>query len=313
MDADSRWLEEKLGIEETYGPWTAHNIDLGHGLFTIREGVPGEALKLRRVLQIVSDLVGGQLDGLRVLDLACLEGLYAIEFARHGAQACAIEGREQNLEKARFAARVLGLEQIGFYQDDVRNLCEERYGSFDVVLCLGILYHLDAPDVFDFLKSIYHVCRGFLIIDTHISLEPLESYSYEGREYWGRTVFEHEPDASEEEVSNNLWASLDNPSSVHLTLSSLCNVLSHLGFSSVYECYVPEEPTKPENRVTLLAVKGQRGQPVACPPMPEGFVYDLPEPAVPPKVKPGLRTLERIVPARIKNVIKSILFVEQQD
>ena len=44
-------------------------------------------------------------------------------------------------------------------QDDVRNLSVEKHGEFDVVLCLGNLYHLGAPDVFSFAARLSEVCR----------------------------------------------------------------------------------------------------------------------------------------------------------
>src|SRR3989442_14143808 len=100
-----------------------------------------------------SDITNKPLDSLRVLDLACLEGLYGKEFARHGAAVFGKEGRKANIEKARFAKDALALENIRFVQDNVRNLSVQKYGYFDVVLCLGILYHLHVPDVFHFRRG----------------------------------------------------------------------------------------------------------------------------------------------------------------
>ena len=40
---------------------------------------------------------------LRVLDLACLEAQFGIEFALHGSNVVGVEGREVNLAKAQFA------------------------------------------------------------------------------------------------------------------------------------------------------------------------------------------------------------------
>ena len=91
----------------------------------------------------MSDLAKRPISELRILHLACLEGQYAVEFARQGAQVVAIEGREANIEKARFSKRALGLDNLELIHGDVRDLSRERHGSFDIVLCLGILYHLD--------------------------------------------------------------------------------------------------------------------------------------------------------------------------
>jgi 2-polyprenyl-3-methyl-5-hydroxy-6-metoxy-1,4-benzoquinol methylase len=257
MNADS--IESKRRqVVERFGPWSAHNIRLTDDVYTMGKGIVGDEIKLRRVLQSVADVSGKPLANLRILDLACLEGLYAVEFARHGAQVVGLEGRTVNLAKARFAKEVLGLENLELLQDDVRNLSRAKYGVFDVVLCLGILYHLDAPDVFYFLEQIAEVCQSFAVIDTHISLTPEQSYLHREREYWGRVYAEHEVNATAEEKAERLWASLDNPKSFWLTRPSLYNVLTQVGFTSVYECHLPPEAVKPEDRLTLVAIRGKR-------------------------------------------------------
>ena len=132
----------KQDIIARYGPWTAHSVRLADG--SIRSTTHWDT-RPRRFVQIASDLSRKSIEGLRVLDLACLEE-FGIEFALQGARVVATEGRPANLEKARFAKEALGLNKLELVLDDVRNLCVDRYGTFDVVLCLGILYHLDAPD-----------------------------------------------------------------------------------------------------------------------------------------------------------------------
>ena len=115
-------IDAKNDVITKYGNWTAHNICLQDDVYTIAPRIVGDEVKLRRIVQCVFDLAGGSVEGLRILDLACLEGLYAIEFARHKASCLGIEGREANIEKARFARQVLGLDNLDFVQDDVRNL-----------------------------------------------------------------------------------------------------------------------------------------------------------------------------------------------
>jgi len=58
-------------------------------------------------------------------------------------------------------------------------------GEFDLVLCSGILYHLDAPDVFTFLESVASVTRRYAFIDTHISMSPWEKVSFKGKTITG--------------------------------------------------------------------------------------------------------------------------------
>ena len=147
--------QEKARIVERYGDWINHNIHLGSDFFTMGKDVrTGAEVKLTRILQMVGDVAGGSLEPLRVLDLACLEGLYGLEFALHGAEVVGIEGREPNIEKARFAQSSLGLENMRLFHGDVRQISAARYGTFDVVLCLGIFYHLDKCDIPAFLSRL---------------------------------------------------------------------------------------------------------------------------------------------------------------
>ncbi|NWJ47913.1 MAG: methyltransferase domain-containing protein [Chloroflexi bacterium] len=248
--------QRNVAIVEKYGPWT-HNIYLGEGFYTLSDGLEHADYRVKLFLRIVSDLAGKPLNTLRVLDLACLNGIYGLEFAMHGAQVVGIEGREANLVKAQFAKDTLGLDNIELVVDDVRNLSREKYGLFDVVICSGIVYHLDTPDVFGFIEKIGEVCTGLTIVDGHISFTPNEKREYKGETYWGRSYREHVPGATAEEIEKNLLASLDNSSSFWLTLLSLNNLLARSGFTSVYECHYPVRIERYRDRVTLVAMKGK--------------------------------------------------------
>lgn len=264
--------QERDEIIRRFGPWTAHNIRLAGNLTTIDGQDEGSSNQLQRLMQFVADITREPFANLRVVDLGCLEGLYAIEFAQHGATVVGIEGRAPSITKARFAQKVLGLTNLEFAQDDVRNLSREKYGKFDVVLCVGILYHLSAPDVFSFAQKLSEVCVRLAIIDTHVSLASREHRTHRGKTYWGVTYHEHRPGATTEEKADALWASLDNEQSFWLTRPSLYNLLQDVGFTSVYECRNPPEINQPSDRITLLAVKGEPARVVSTPqvtPIPE--------------------------------------------
>lgn len=270
-------IDKKNEVITRHGPWTAHNIHLQDDIYTIAPGIVGDEVKLRRIVQCVFDLAGGTVEGLRILDLACNEGLYAIEFARHKAKCLAIEGREANIEKARYAKLALSLDNLEIVQDDVRNLSADKYGRFDVVLCLGLLYHLDVPDVFSFVERLGEVCRKICIVDTRITLRPRTRYTYNDKTYWGMKSEEHDPGDSKEKKMARLWASLDNNQAFWLSRATLYNVLSHAGFTTVYECNVPAEPEKPVDRITLVAIKGEACRLLNSPLMAARPGDDMPE------------------------------------
>jgi tRNA (mo5U34)-methyltransferase len=88
--------------------------------------------------------IPADLTGKTVLDIGCNAGFYSIEMKRRGAErVLGIDTEEEYLEQARFATGILGasieLRQMSVY--DVAALNER----FDLVLMLGVLYHLRHP------------------------------------------------------------------------------------------------------------------------------------------------------------------------
>jgi len=212
--------------------------------------------KVRRVMQITRDLSTVPFAELRILDLACGEGVYAIESALRGAGIVAIDSRTERMNEGARAAERIKLTNIRFEQNDVRTVTARSHGHFDVILFLGIMYHLDAGDAVSTLHNIYEMCRRFVVIDTHVALSKRCQVELSGRTYEGEEVREHSDDDPESVRRSRLLASMDNATSFWFSRESLFRLLHDIGFTSVYECLVPREPFKPENRVTVVAMKG---------------------------------------------------------
>jgi SAM-dependent methyltransferase len=305
----SELAKRKAEIEDRYGPWTAHNIQLADDLFTIGPGiVGGSEVRLQQIVQVVADVARAPIDQLRVLDLGALEGLFAVEFARRGATVVAIEGREANLEKIRFAKDVLGLDRLELRLEDVRELHRERHGEFDVVLCLGLLYHLDAPDVFVLLERIRETCRDVTVIETRVHPFPIARREYLGRTYWG--VVGDEPPPHTAPLSREaLWSSIGNPKSFELTRASLSNALSDVGYASVMECHVPAWVTD-EPRGTFVALVRPRQSILIAPPVNERAADRLPESSAPLSVAvrrhPVYRIVRDLIPRGLRRFLKRL-------
>jgi SAM-dependent methyltransferase len=205
--------------------------------------------RVARIARVVCDVSGGSLQGLRILDLGCDQGNFALQLAQLGAaEVVGIEARDQ-VKDATARRDELGLENAHFEQGDVRAITPESHGMFDVVLCLGILYHLDVPEVFQFAENVARLTNRFAIVETQISLSRKRKASYEGREYWGKSY--------PEDVSMR-GASIDNPESFWPTRASLLNLLQSVGFSTVSEVHVPAIPDLDawRDHLVLIAVKG---------------------------------------------------------
>jgi tRNA (mo5U34)-methyltransferase len=122
------------------GEWF-HNLNL-QGVQTAPEHFLGDypTVKWRRF----ASSIPADLRGLSVLDIGCNAGFYSIEMKRRGAQrVLGIDSDEKYLAQARFASRVCGVEvefrNLSVY--DVAALNEK----FDLVLFMGVLYHLRHP------------------------------------------------------------------------------------------------------------------------------------------------------------------------
>ena len=238
---------------ETLKLFAAKGTQGGPGILQVGNA---NSVKVRRVMQITSDLTKMPFEQLRILDLACGEGVYAIEAALRGAKVLAVDARTERMDEGARTARRLGLSHLEFAQNDIRKVNNQSYGQFDVIFFLGILYHLDAQDVFPVLRNIYEMCGQFVVIDTHISLAETDEVEHDRHVYKGTKVREH-ADADPEAVrKSRLLSSLDNTWSFFFTTESLIRLLNDTGFSSVYFCNVPLEPMKPRDRITLVAIKG---------------------------------------------------------
>ena len=124
------------------GPWF-HNLHLPDGTQTCPDHWLGDfpAFKWREVASAIPD----DLRGWSCLDIGCNAGFYSIELARRGGQVLGIDVDERYLRQAHWSAGQFGLrDRIRFQQMQVYDLArlDQR---FDLVLFLGVFYHLRYP------------------------------------------------------------------------------------------------------------------------------------------------------------------------
>src|SRR5215212_3488416 len=125
---------------EELGQWF-HNIDLA-GVQTAPDHFLGDYPQTK--WQRFSSSIPEDLTGKSVLDVGCNGGFYSTEMKRRGAdRVVAIDTDEKYLAQARFAAKVNEVE-IEFRNLSVYQVAEIRE-KFDLVLFMGVLYHLRHP------------------------------------------------------------------------------------------------------------------------------------------------------------------------
>jgi SAM-dependent methyltransferase len=86
-------------------------------------------------------------DAQNILELGSLEGghSFALASQSHINQVVAVEGRADNLERARFVQQELKQSKVKFVHANLERLDLSCLGKFDVVFCVGLLYHLPRP------------------------------------------------------------------------------------------------------------------------------------------------------------------------
>jgi tRNA (mo5U34)-methyltransferase len=167
MVSSAKLTTEKIRERvESLGEWF-HNLDLG-GVRTAPHHALGDypTIKWRHFAHTISQ----DLRGKTVLDIGCNAGFYSIEMKRRGAdRVLGIDSNEGYLAQARFAAEVCGvdieLEQMSVYE--IGRL-EEK---FDLVLFMGVLYHLRHPLLaLDLIHE--HVARDVLVFQSMLRGSP---------------------------------------------------------------------------------------------------------------------------------------------
>lgn len=159
-------------------PWF-HNMELA-GIWTAPDHFLGNypADKFRAL----GKALPADLSGRTVLDIGCNAGFHAIEMKRRGAaRVVAIDEDDRYLAQAALACEVTGYEvelrQLSVY--DVASLNER----FDVVLFMGVLYHLRHPLLaLDLIHE--HVTRDLLVFQSlqrgsNEIAAPNEDYEFE--------------------------------------------------------------------------------------------------------------------------------------
>lgn len=234
--------------------WTAHNIPLTRFDTTMNNSNQppiGDEVRTKTIKRILYKLASrnGSLDGLSLIDLGCLEGGIAFEMAREDMNVIGIEGRESNYSKCQLIKKYFKLPNLQFQHFDVKNLNKEVHGVFDIVLCLGLLYHLDNPVSFlNILNEITHE-TSLLFIDTHIApasqesiddcvfkdnLSKITQFEYNGKKYEGCWFQEF---VEKDKATDNAWAAVRNYRSFWLTQTYLFKALYFAGFKNIYNLY----------------------------------------------------------------------------
>jgi tRNA (mo5U34)-methyltransferase len=118
----------------------------------------------------IVSLLGGSLAGKRILDLGCNAGYWSLFAVESGCDyVMGIDGRQKHVDQAEFVFDVKGIDRsrYSFHCGDIFDLLNPGLGKFDIVLFLGLMYHISKP--ISLLERISALNTDLLVIDTLLS------------------------------------------------------------------------------------------------------------------------------------------------
>jgi tRNA (mo5U34)-methyltransferase len=167
------------------GDWF-HNLDL-NGVQTAPAHFLGDFpnVKWKRFAHALP----ADLTGKSVLDIGCNAGFYSFEMKRRGAsRVLGIDFDDYHLNQARFAAQVLGFEDVEFRRLSVYDVgaLGER---FDLVMFMGLIYHLRHPLLaLDLIHE--HVAKDLLVYQSMQRGSPEIEPVQEDYDFWETEIFD---------------------------------------------------------------------------------------------------------------------------
>ena len=146
------------------GPWF-HNLRLGQAgeVQTAPDHVLGDFPS--NFWRFFEHAVPEDLTGQSVLDIGCNGGFYSFEMKRRGAsRVLGIDHDPRYLAQALFAREQLGMSDVELRQLEVYDVDQLQGERFDLVLFLGVFYHLRHP--LYALEKVAKLVRGRLLFQT---------------------------------------------------------------------------------------------------------------------------------------------------
>jgi tRNA (mo5U34)-methyltransferase len=186
--------EELEGRIAALGSWH-YEFEFESGVKTPvpdRKKINRHEQRRRYFFEALLQVTGGSLRGRRVLDLGSNAGFWALHAIDAGADfVLGVDGRQVHVDQANLVFEAKGVDPAR-YRFEQGNIFEHDFTeSFDVVLCLGLMYHISKPvELFEVMAN---SGAEIIVIDTnvfpsrfsffkvsHESVEtPLNAYDYE--------------------------------------------------------------------------------------------------------------------------------------
>ena len=125
------------------------------------------ATRLAMLQQALRADLGESITECSVIDIACHQGYFSTQLAQMGARdVLAVDARAEHVADATLIRDALQLPNMRVQQADVHALTPQGIGKFDIVLMLGLIYHLENP--VGALRTAAALARRICLVETQI-------------------------------------------------------------------------------------------------------------------------------------------------
>lgn len=145
-------------------PWH-HDFEILPGIRTYGTYDPS---RLWKMLDLPSDL-----SGMSVADVGASNGYFSFEARKRGARVAAFDFRHKDNSGFGLAQHINGMTDIEHHQINVLEISRQQFGGFDVVLALGLLYHVADP--YRALANCAQITEDRLLVESYCIDSNLES------------------------------------------------------------------------------------------------------------------------------------------
>jgi tRNA (mo5U34)-methyltransferase len=150
-------FDKDLALKLIQGkPWH-HDFEILPGVRTHGSYDPA---RLWNELQLPSDM-----SGMSLADVGASNGYFSFQARQRGARVAAFDFRHKDNSGFGLVQYINGITDIEHHQINVLDLTPEKFGQFDIVLALGLLYHVCDP--YRALANCAALSRSRLLIESY--------------------------------------------------------------------------------------------------------------------------------------------------
>jgi len=152
--------------------------------------IPQEVLKihatrLKKLREVISTFIPNSRN-LSAIDFASHQGFFSIELADKFKSVLGIEMRSESLEQSKQIRKIYNLNNLNFLQADLTKLDSNEVEKADLVLCYGLLYHLENP--IQVLRLASELTTKPILIETQIFPYDISGNLEDGHYQWQRPI-----------------------------------------------------------------------------------------------------------------------------